>query len=309
MNLSSISSKNLAELEKFWHWMQTTNRASIVSFNISGNQLRSLFDYDPTEYWDTSLVVTLSEHIKDFLNLTAEEVSKFYTSDPGDWNESENPALYHTYRLFKLLWLARDIKNKDVQESPVQIFKTKRGYNCHPGSDKRHVITLLQPLEIVRCFYIWYPELDPEPWHHNIEYADVESIDQFVELFYRADHETFTFGTHDASFEHGKFTVSDNHISPFATGANQIISHHKYNGETYFEHLSYRDGIHRESMNNSRYLLDEIYLDADNVFHLGEFTFRLINDTWIPESYLNSPKSLIDTEWQHDAAKTLSFKL
>lgn len=288
--------------------MESTKRASIVSYNISGLQLRSLFDYDPTEYWDTSLVVTLSEHIKDFLNLSHNEVNRFYHSSPEDWVENQNPALYHVYRMFKLLWLARDIASKDIQESPVQIFKTKRGYNCHPGSDKRHVITLLQPLKTVRCFYIWYPELDPNPWHENIEYTNIEAMDNFVDLFYRADHESFRFETHSARFKNGDFLVSDGHIAPFATGANGIISHHKYNGNTHFEHLSYRDGIHREAMNDARHLLDEIFLDDSGNFHLGEFKFKLVNDVWIPDKFLNIPSSLIDADWKDDN-QSLMFKL
>lgn len=296
MNLSSISKENLDEIDKFWNWMSISGRAEIVAYEIPGTKLRSLFDYDPTDYWNTCLAVTLSDHIKDFLELTLEEVNRFYTSDPGDWNESKNPALYHTYRLFKLLWLARDIASKNIQESPVQMFKTKRGYNCHPGSDKRHVITMLQPLDSVRCFYIWYPELDPDPWHHNIEHTKIRTTQQFVDLFPRCDHETFVFGTESASYTKGNFTVSNGHIYPFAEGANQIIQS-KYTEEKEFLHISYRDGIHRESMNNSRHLLDEIYLDEHNIFHLGEFKFHLVNDIWIAEQFLDAPTSLIDTSW------------
>lgn len=308
MDISSISSANIAEINKFWDWMSSSGRAEIVAYDVSGNDLRSLFDYDPTDYWNTSLVTTLSDHINEFIELEDSDIERFYKTEPTDWSHHKSPAIYHTYRLFKLLWLARDIREKNVQESPVQMFKIRRGYSCHPGSDKRLVISLLEPMKTVRCFYIWYPELDPEPWHHTIEHRTIRDTQDFVDLFYRADHETFTFGTHDAIYKNGEWNMSDVHIEPFARGMGEILKK-KNSGDVVLPHLSYKDGIHRAAMFEAKELVKEIYLDDSGTFHLGEFKFECINSTWIPVHFLNRPNSLIDTNWQNDNRYNLSIKL
>lgn len=313
MNLASISLSNHQEIIKFWNWMDETGRAQIIKFDIPGEQLRKLFDHDVQDFWNTSLIVSLSEHIDEFINIGQDKKDEFMQMDNSQWSKLDGDK-YTCYRMFKLLWLARDIKQKNVQEAPVQIFKSKHGYNCHPGSDKRFIITLLQPLESVRCFYIHYPELDPTPYHANLPHTVISDPNDFVRMFYRADHETFTFGTESATFCDNDLHLSDDHIYPFAAAAHRIYKGF-FNKEypekplqIYEEllHISYRDAIHRRGMMEQLELLNEIYVDGDT-FHLGEFKFVRMNGIWTPEEYSHFPKSLIDQNWDSSQYKTLSI--
>lgn len=299
-------------LERFWSWMESTQRCKIVSFNVSGTELRQLFDIDPTDYWGTSSVATMSEAIDEFIAVPPEKLTKFKNAqEVGDLaGYGGDDDLYACYRLFKLAWLAEDIATKNVQEAPVQIFWNNRGYLCHPGSDKRLVITYLQPMESIRCFYIWYPELDPEPWHLTHEHNEVNTIQEFVDLFYRCDHPTFNFGVYTATYENGDGHWSDPHINAFGRGTLRTLKKELKDPNFYatFEHLSYRDAVHRHGMIERKDIINTIYLDDNNIFHMGEFKFVNENGIWIYDKCLNRPASLIDTNWKYDPTSALFTK-
>lgn len=311
MDISSISSTNLAEINKFWDWMTNTGRAQIVSFNLSGHELRKIFDVDPTDYWGTSTVATMSEAIDEFIAVPPEKLEKFKNAqEVGDLaGYGGDDDLYACYRLFKLAWLARDIARQDTQEAPVQVFWNSRGYLCHPGSDKRLVITYLQPLESVRCFYIWYPELDPEPFHHTIEHTVISDTQQFIDLFYRADHPTMNFGVYTATYENGEGSWSDPHINAFGRGTLRTLKQQLKDPSfrATFEHLSYRDAIHRHAMITEKDIINTIFLDESNKFHLGDFSFTNVNGTWIYDKFISAPSSLVDTSWTK-TDNNLTFK-
>lgn len=310
MDLASISQENLQQLNKFWDWMERTDRARVFSFEASGKTLYSLFDSDPMSAHDTSMLTILHQKIERYAAVD-EETKRFFKEEsyPRDWVGKSD--IYTCYQLFKILWLARDIKERDRQEAPIQLIQTGRNYHCHPGSDKKYVITLLQPLEKVRCFYIWYPELDPVPWVWTQPYKEVQSPEEFIDMFDRADHNTF-------NLEHGvvRFTPDDyecpEHFNPFANGAHKAckkygkIRSDKFDLE--LEHLSYRDAVHRMGMFENKQLIDEIYFEDENIFHLGEFKFIKVDGIWTPEKYMNKPKSLIDTEWRHDEDRAIFFR-
>lgn len=313
MKISSISPENLHELQKFWDWMERTDRARILKFTTSGKKLYSLFDSDPISAGETSMIGVLSKKIEAFKNVPQSTKNWFkYESYPRDWSHNDgNADVYLCYQMFKLLWLARDIREKE-QEAPVQLIQAGRNYHCHPGSDKKHVITLLQPMDEVRCFYIWYPELDPDPWVWTQPYEEIHTMEEFVEMFPRADHNTFTF-------EHGsvRFTADDwesttNHFNPFADGAFKGCKKYgKIRSDKFdltLEHLSYKDAVHRMGMFESRHMIDDIYFEDDRTFILGDFKFiRLDDGTWYPEKFLNKPSSLIDTTWRHDPDRAIFF--
>jgi hypothetical protein len=310
MDLSKLSQKNQQELEKFWNWMERTDRARIFSFETSGNTLYSLFDSDPISAGETSMIRVLNEKIESY-RLVDEKTKRFFKEEsyPKDWI-GDNPELYNCYQMFKILWLARDIKSRDRQEAPIQLIQMGRNYHCHPGSDKKYVITLLQPLASVRGFYIWYPELDPAPWIWTQPYEEVKSPEEFIAMFDRADHNTFTLEHGTVTFTHDEFQCQT-HFEPFANGAHKACK--KYgkirnnNFHLELEHLSYKDAVHRMGMFENRNFIDDIFFENEDVFRLGDFKFLKINGIWTPEKFINAPASLIDTEWKHDPDRAIFF--
>lgn len=313
--MSNISIENQHELDKFWDWMERTDRARIFSFEASGKTLYSLIDSDPIESRTTNMISVLSSNIESFIN-TPDDIKKYFRdeSDPRDWsraNSNGDEGLYACYRIFKTLWLARDIREKDRQEAPVQLIQTGRNYHFHPGSDKKHVITLLQPLESVRCFYIWYPELDPAPWVWTQPYEEIKNQEDFINLFDRVDHGTFKFEHGTVTFNKEDWASTRNHFKPFAAGALKACRKYgKMRSDKFhleLEHLSYHDAVHRMGMYESTWMIDDIYLENEHTFMLGDFKFIKIDGTWMPEKFLNKPTSLVDSEWRHDPDRAIFF--
>lgn len=54
-------------------------------------------------------------------------------------------------------------------------------------------------------------------------------------------------------------------------------------------------------------MIDDIYFKNDWTFQLGEFKFLLVNDTWLPESFVKAPKSLIDSKYKTNTLTANSF--
>lgn len=312
--MSITSKQNEINVRKFFHWMNKTNRANIISFNISGLELRNMFDSDPSDHYKSSLIYGLNVIINDYKNVSQESKNAFrLTSDQGEWQLGGNNDYYSCYQLVKILWLIEDLK-KVGQEAPMQLIKSIGAqYRCHPGSDKRYAMTLLEQFESIRCFYIHYPELDPNPWHNTYPHKQIETAEEFIDMFPMANHDTFGFqhDTVELNGVDGYNTIA--HFEPFARFSNQIMMKKDIDLMP-VEHLSYRDEIHREQIQANTDLLNDIYFEDEETFWLGDYKFDLVTfkrgDTiWIPEQYNNFPESLIDTEWKYDSNRAISFSI
>ena len=309
MYLSSINSKNLEALHKFYDWINRTSRAKVVKFESSGTELRSLFDADPKSKTHGDMIRLLSEKIERFRNMDPNTIDYFVNrSMPREW--TGNTDIYLCYQLFKLLWLSKDIK-LNGQEAPIQLYTSGRGYQSHPGSDKKFIISFLQPLETVRCFYIWYPELDQTPWHWTLPYTEVDTPEEFCDMFPQIKHDTFELEHCNVTITNSDIDVEGNyHFKPFATGAHKAcvklkkIKHPDFKLE--LPHLSYRDGVHRMGMFKDKSIFNEIRFENDN-FYLGDFKFIQYNNLWYPEKFYNFPESLQDTNHKYDGNRSLHF--
>tara|TARA_B100001248_G_scaffold262730_1_gene261790 strand:- start:13331 stop:14335 length:1005 start_codon:yes stop_codon:yes gene_type:complete len=313
LTMDDISARNQELVNGFWNWMETTDRARIVKFNVPGRTLRSIFDSDPLE--STTLIDTMSDKIKRYQSVSPFRKQQFKITDPAQWTEDEslggNIDIYSCYSIFKLWWLSQSI-DKEEQQSPLQIIQVGRKYSCHPGSDKRIVLCLLKPQARVRCFYVHYPEFDPSPWHWTLPYDEVNTPDELVEMFHCANHHTFRFFHTNVKIDGHTFHVDDYHYKPFALGLHKAaVKYRKIKNKEKFkvdvDHLTYVDAIHRMGMMESKEMIDDIYFKNDWTFQLGEFKFLLVNDTWLPESFVKAPKSLIDSKYKTNTLTANSF--
>lgn len=140
--MSTAFHTNVALVNDFFNQIKDTN-IKIYKFTMDSQELRALFDYDPTDYSNTCMISTLSEYIEKFLEIPTAKKEEFLLCRDYNWYESEDPDLYSCYQMYKILWLCEDIKING-QQAPVQFIKTSGTYLCHPGSDKRYAITLLE---------------------------------------------------------------------------------------------------------------------------------------------------------------------
>jgi len=310
MTLSTISSVNRENLLKFWDWMETTGRAKIVSFQVPGRKLYELINLDVATFNETNIERVLSDKIDQFIRIPSEKKKYFIEkSDTHEWTWDNDPDLYICYQMLKFLWLAEDM-GWNNQEAPVQLIQTGRNYNCHPGSDKKNIITYLQPMPWIRGFYIWYPEFDQTPWHWSINHDYISNPDDFIKMFHRATHDTFNFKYTEAKFTYSGYETEP-HFEPWACGLHLgmkkwgHIQSEKFN--ITLPTLSYHDGVHRQGIHDRRDLFDKLRVHKDK-FDFGKFTFVKYRGMWVYAKWLNQPKSLIDTEYKYNREIAISSR-
>lgn len=291
--------------------MNATGRAKILSCTVQGEHLRSAYDCDTKNNTCGHMVGALSDMIDRFREVP-DNVKDYFvnTSMPNEWND-DNEQLYLCYQLYKLWWLDQDIEQRG-QEAPVQLIQAGRNVASHPGSDKKYVITFLNPLEDVKCFYIWYPELDNTPWIWTQGYQEVKTPEEFCSMFPQILHNTFELEYCDVTFtKNGYDTGGNNHFTPFASGVHKGLE--KYGvitGPDYsltIPHLSYRDGVHRMGMFANKQRFREIRFQ-DGYFYLGKYKFIQQDGVWYPSRYYHFPKSLNDHTWRYIESRALFFE-
>ena len=330
--VQETSTKNRWKVEKFWKYLQETRPdVKVIKCTLSSHQMKSLFDKDVHDYFNTSILSGLSEIIDEY-NTTDLDQREWFISEThsGHWS-STNENLYSIYQLFKITWLTKDIRKNGVQ-APVQLLKTVESYHCHPGSDKKYALTVLDQIPAIPCFYIWYPELDPCPFFEQYEYQLINSPQEFIDMFPMADDSTFDFewGKVDVVREtdevgaHPDWKGMD-HFYAFAHNVCEILrkkelrsfKNTKVKEEPFqnwtCEHLSYHDSIHRRQMEQEKNIVNNIGLIDETTFNLNGDIFKWTtfgeSSLWLPESFNNFPTSLIDSNWKHIPERSLSFNL
>lgn len=298
--MSRTSSHNQSLVDNFFKQIQDTD-IKVFQFSMDPESVRALFDYDPCEFEDTCMVTTLSEYIDIFNTVSEDKKVQFLCSENSNWYRSNDEDLYTCYQLFKILWLCQDIK-KNGQQAPIQFIKTNESYLCHPGSDKRYAISLLEPIDTIQCFYIYYPEIDYDldiPAKLN----QISDPDEFISLFSQANQQTFHIEGGDVSLKSDGSYKSCDHFEPFAREAcGSKMCMDKTEWEIQVPHLSYRDRIHREKMLSDLEIFSQIVQVEDDEFHLGEYKFFKIDGIWTPERFANKhPESLIDKNFTFDS--------
>lgn len=291
--------------------METTGRAEIIYFEASGRALYELANCDARD--DMGIEEILHNKIQSYMRIPNEKKEYFINeSMPREWTWDNDPDLYTCYQMLKFLWLAEDI-GMGNQEAPVQMIQVGRKYNFHPGSDKRIIITYLNPLPMVKGFYIWYPELDNAPWHWTNYHEIVRTPDDFVKLFTRADHDTFNFKYMEGTFKANEYICPDPHFKPWAAGIQLGLKKWNKIKSDSFEKtiptLSYHDGVHRMGMFQRKELLRSLKFNKD-IFHMGRFKFVKVNNKWRWADVVNNyPKSIIDSNFVTDDRTKISFQI
>ena len=309
MSLSRLSSPNLENLLKFWDWMETTGRAEIWYFEASGRTLYELANCDAKD--DRGIEEILHEKITNFIKIPDEKKEYFINeSTDGEWNPEVDAELYNCYQLLKFLWLAQDIGGQN-QQAPMQMIQSGRNYSFHPGSDKRIIITYLKPIRPVKCFYIWYPEMDQTPWIWTNEVNHlVKTPEQFVDMFEMADHPTFNIKYEEVTFREQGYDPCDNHFEPWAEGVHLgLRKWGKIKSDKFCKTvptLSYNDGVHRKAMLENKDLLRTARFKR-GVFQLGNFKFLHHRGRWTYAPDIHLPGSLVDSTYKTNRERAKSF--
>jgi hypothetical protein len=285
----------------FFEYCNKTNQARVYKFTVSARDLKNLFDYDTSFHWETGITAQMSALINRYIEIPQETKDQFFKGGIGFWDCDKDSDLYTIYRLYKIMWLAKDIR-KNGQKMPLQIIQAGRNYHTHPGSDKKFAITYLTPLQHIDCFYIWYPLTDPDPWIWTINNKEVKTAEQFVEMFEHREDDSFVLEMDDIRFTEDGFHLNNNHFDPWAEGID--LGLRKYGNkraglDMTLKTVSYRDAVHRHHMDLDPNLKDLIRHDGDR-FYLDDFIFDMKHGRWQPQHIGNLPKSLLDDQFKFD---------
>jgi hypothetical protein len=309
MDLSKLSQTNQNNLERFWQWADTTGRARVYKFSVPGDKLERLLAAD-TQQFASATHTGLSDMITNFLSVSPESLHFFKNySVPSDWN-SRHPDLYACYRICKALWLCDDVARNGIQ-APMQLIQYGRGYQTHPGSDKKFVITVLEPQPSIPMFYIWYPELDPAPWIWTVAHQEIATPQDFCDMFVNADHPTFQFKYNEVALQETDVECSDTHLMPWAQGAHYACQEYgriKPGFNVRLPTISYTDAVHRQGMyTDAHRLIDQARQTSEDVFWMGKHRFIKYQGIWILDRFLNLPSSLVDADWQWRPDRAVYF--
>lgn len=311
MDLSKLSKPNQDNLLKFWNWMTQTGRAKIFRFTIDGTELYKLLTTETLGNFQAGMHGGMSDMIDDFLSVDPDMLDFFINhSTSTDWN-LDSPELYSCYRMLKALWLSEDVAKNGVQ-APMQLIQHGRDYRTHPGSDKKYVITFLDPQPDIPMFYIWYPELDPAPWIWTVSHQEVKTPEEFCSLFVNADHPSFRIKYDEVTFTEQSYQCSEPHLDPWAKGVHYTCK--KYgklnpNFNLTLPTISYTDSVHRlGGQSDIKRIMKKIERTGDDVFWLGgDHRFVRYHGSWIHNRFLNFPISLVDQDWCWDQDRAMYF--
>ncbi len=326
--MQEISKVNQWKVEKFWKYIENNPEISIIKLKLHSQQMRSLFDKDVHDYFETSTLGALNRLIKQYIEVDKERIDYFINNtEADDWQKGNGADdLYVVYQLFKIAWLKQDIAKNGIQ-APVQIIKTVESYHCHPGSDKKYALTVLDHSDDIPCFYIHYPDMDPCPFFENLDYEVLKTPKDFSDMFIKASDDSFNFEWGNVDIFRESDKIGDKldwkcmpHFNSFAYNVCEIArkrevrTHGKWAvTDNNYQFLSYHDSVHRTQMAKDRRLISKINLIDSHTFDLAGNLFDLCEDgdhsIWLPREVNQFPTSLIDSEWEYNEKTALKFKL
>ena len=90
-------------------------------------------------------------------------------------------------RLIKLGWLISELKFNGVKNPMQLICSGPSKYFCHPGTDRLLITCYIDPQPYIEGFYIWYPDIDPNPFILDYEHYEIKNPFTFISKFIFSD--------------------------------------------------------------------------------------------------------------------------
>ena len=301
---------SIENLEKFFDWAHTTGRAQVIHIKSNSRQLRSLLDPLANSGRIGSVMKGFSDTIDEYRKISKETKQRFCELPHMDWNKEED--LYICYKMVKKLWLINDIKENGIM-APMQLVNNGRYYTTHPGGDKKISTVFLQDLEEIELFFIWYPEIDQQPWHWSTDnWTQIHTPEELASIFKKSSDPRFKWHYEEVVFTAGDdgYHVENDQFEPWARGTAMWMrkfGKYKSNPEKFRLELptfSYTDTIHRDAIvdMNPKKLLNQLIFHGD-IFMFGDMMFKRKEDGWLYEGFDHYPRSLIDTDFKPDPNK------
>lgn len=185
---------------------------------------------------------------------------------------------YHNIkRIAKISWIITSL-NKNGLENPIQLLQSSSGkYFCHPGTDRAMVLTYIVPVEEICGFYIWYQDLDPEPFVLDYTHMEISNPFKFLQKF--KYNKNFSF---KSIVMHEKLDVSDkiNGNAIFSTAKGCFC---KISNQFCKNFLTYYDSTQWKEISTVTNLAQLVNFKNTAECTIADVTFKKIDDHWIPQ--------------------------
>ena len=250
---------NLERVKRFYKWMNARQDVEIVKFTIDANTLYDIHAQpEHLGHWHNALIEGLTVVIDNYLG-ASNRIKQRYASGELAREEGGNISFpeadtdaYELYRILKFQWLYESIKN-DCQHAPVQLIRTKHNkYRFHPGSDKTTSLYLLGKNQnvLTNVFYIWYKDLDPNPFHLQLEHQVVKNPQEFADMFVKFNDPRFRIIEDIVSVYKDDCVCNEPHFNVFNEYVQNTLNKSDHNCVEFENrrHISYNDSVHHDGI-------------------------------------------------------------
>lgn len=259
MNIGTITRivSNAYQLLKFF---VIKKHCKLIYFRVPTSVLFSYLDYN--------IINTVSDRIEFAATLDLNNIPKQFDEDMYLDSYGTNQVKH----LIKLGWLISELESNKI-DNPVQLLKSNDKYFCHPGTDRLIVATYIRPIEYVEGFYIWYSDIDKDPFILDYDYHEITNPISFAKLFKYS--KSFKFRS---AILTDTLDVSDGNGYAILHTAKTCFEKTTKNFECAF--LSYNDKMQLDNMNKLT-LSDVISFPDRDTCIFSNVTFKKKNGRWI----------------------------
>jgi hypothetical protein len=257
INIIARATSNAYQLLKFF---VTKKRGKVIYFRVPTSVLLSYLDYN--------IINTVSNRIEFASTLDLNNIPKQFDEDMYLDSYGTNQVKH----LIKLGWLISELKTNKIN-NPMQLLKSQYKYFCHPGTDRLIVATYIHPVEYIEGFYIWYSDIDKDPFILDYDYHEITNPVSFAKLFKYS--KSFKFRSVMLT---DTLDVSDGNGCAILNTAKTCFAKTTKDFEYLF--LTYSDKMQLDNMNKLT-LADVISFPDQDTCIFSNVTFKKINGRWI----------------------------
>lgn len=217
----------------------------------------------------TAVMVSYLDY--DVVGRTSELIEKIRTLSPEEKQDFEKTRL-----VLKLGWLIKDIMKRGVI-TPFHLINSGSKYHCFQGTTRVLVTTYIQPSDFIEGYFLWYPEMDPNPFILDYEHREITSPIEFVKLFrFKQTSITYTRLSNDLDVTDG----ADDKRGGFAQFRFAKACFEKTVGTYDVPFITGADREHWQVIKDLINIDDIIQFKGDECI-LSNVRFKKINERWV----------------------------
>ena len=224
-------------------------------------------------YFKVPTAVMVSYLDYDVVSRTSELIEKVRTLTTEEKQDFEKTRL-----LLKLGWLIEDIKERGVI-TPFHLINSGKKYHCFQGTIRLLVTTYIKPSEFIEGYFLWYPDIDSNPFILDYDHREITSPIAFVKMFkFKSTVLSYTRLSNNLDVSD---TASKNRTTSLARFRHAKVCFEKTIGTYDVPFITGADSEHWEVIRGHIDLDDIIKFKGEDECILSNVRFKKINERWI----------------------------